>query len=120
MYSCPLSNKFTRISRNQAQIQALLEQRDRLHERRSLILQQITGDTSFLENDLIVLSDDEIVQPDESFNKEFEWTPRLKLLAEKHWRITSFRNRQEEIMNAFLSKRDVFVIMPTGGGSFEM
>jgi len=39
----------------------------------------------------------------------------LKLL-EKHYGFTSFRSGQEEAIDNILQKRDVLVIMPTGGG----
>ena len=74
------------------------------------------------------------------YAREFPWTPKIRDLAKRHWGIDEFRPNQVspccqsrfymslesyinhvlyhklEIMNAILSKRDVFVIMPTGGG----
>ena len=37
-------------------------------------------------------------------------------VLEKYWGYTSFRSRQEEIVDAALSGRDVLAILPTGGG----
>eukprot|EP00897_Mesotaenium_endlicherianum_P009631 jgi/Mesen1/8697/ME000052S08131 len=46
----------------------------------------------------------------------FPWFQELKGNNVKYFGNTSFRPNQLEIMNATLSKRDVFVLMPTGGG----
>ncbi|MEK7776864.1 MAG: DEAD/DEAH box helicase, partial [Planctomycetota bacterium] len=37
-------------------------------------------------------------------------------ILQKYFGYTSFYPLQEEIINEALSRRDVFVIMPTGGG----
>lgn len=37
-------------------------------------------------------------------------------MLEKYWGYTSFRNMQEDIVNAALEDRDVLAILPTGGG----
>ena len=37
-------------------------------------------------------------------------------VLEKYWGYTSFRNMQEDIVNAALEDRDVLAILPTGGG----
>ncbi|ORZ17673.1 P-loop containing nucleoside triphosphate hydrolase protein [Absidia repens] len=50
-------------------------------------------------------------------NKIFPWTKRLYQLAQKHWNIRTFRSLQLPILNAALDRqRDVFVVLPTGGG----
>ena len=46
-----------------------------------------------------------------------EWSVKLKKLAKDHWGIDAFRPLQEPILNAALAqKRDIFVVLPTGGG----
>src|SRR5512144_511730 len=37
-------------------------------------------------------------------------------ILREHWGYTSFRPRQERIVNAIVGGNDVAVIMPTGGG----
>ena len=37
-------------------------------------------------------------------------------LLKKHWGFTSFREQQEEIIEAVLLKQDTFVLLPTGAG----
>jgi ATP-dependent DNA helicase Q1 len=44
----------------------------------------------------------------------FSWSKELKDLAKKHWKITEWRHKQLQVMNAALDQRDTFVIMPTG------
>ncbi|KAG2389637.1 hypothetical protein C9374_014197 [Naegleria lovaniensis] len=49
-------------------------------------------------------------------NENFEWSRELKSTLKEVFGINSFRNLQLEAINATLSGRDVFIIMPTGGG----
>lgn len=47
----------------------------------------------------------------------FPWTQRMDQLARDHWNIREFRSLQRPILNAALDrKRDIFVVLPTGGG----
>ncbi|KAI9496188.1 P-loop containing nucleoside triphosphate hydrolase protein [Zychaea mexicana] len=49
--------------------------------------------------------------------QNFPWSQQLQQLAYHHWNITSFRPLQVPILNAALDrKRDIFVVLPTGGG----
>ena len=43
-------------------------------------------------------------------------SPGLHALLHKHWGYTSFRPKQEAIVEAILAGRDAAVVMPTGGG----
>uniref|UniRef100_A0A6B2KYE2 ATP-dependent DNA helicase n=1 Tax=Arcella intermedia TaxID=1963864 RepID=A0A6B2KYE2_9EUKA len=48
---------------------------------------------------------------------EFKWTKRVWELKKTVFKINGdFRPNQQEVINATLSKRNCFVIMPTGGG----
>lgn len=50
--------------------------------------------------------------------QDFDWSQELKDLAEKHWGIREWRDKQLQAMNASLDQRDVFVLMPTGKSYF--
>jgi bloom syndrome protein len=47
---------------------------------------------------------------------EFPWTRRVHEVLTQTFGIRAFRTNQREIINATLSGRDCFVLMPTGGG----
>ncbi|KAL7067948.1 ATP-dependent DNA helicase, RecQ family protein [Cryptosporidium serpentis] len=49
-------------------------------------------------------------------SNKFDWNSDLYRINEKIFGNKSFRENQREIMNAIISQRDVFVMMPTGGG----
>ncbi|CAO3645808.1 unnamed protein product [Cunninghamella blakesleeana] len=47
----------------------------------------------------------------------FDWSEQLYTTAKNHWNISSFRSLQIPIINAALNRqRDIFVVLPTGGG----
>eukprot|EP00871_Galdieria_phlegrea_P003879 jgi/Galph1/4492/GphlegSOOS_G3176.1 len=50
------------------------------------------------------------------WSREFPWTYQLKKDNFVYFGNISFRLNQLESMNAILSNRDVFILMPTGGG----
>ena len=47
---------------------------------------------------------------------DFPWSAQLMECNRIYFGYSCFRKSQEEIMNATLSKKDVFALMPTGGG----
>jgi len=49
-------------------------------------------------------------------NTKFEWSDKLLPTMDHFFGYRVFRSNQKAIINAVLSKRDVFVCMPTGGG----
>jgi bloom syndrome protein len=53
---------------------------------------------------------------DEWASEDFPWTFKLRKLNSEVFRNNEFRPNQREVINAVLSSRDVFVVMPTGGG----
>jgi ATP-dependent DNA helicase Q1 len=55
---------------------------------------------------------------EDSYEQEdFSWSDNIKRLAKTQFKISSFRQCQLPIINAALDqKRDLFVVLPTGGG----
>eukprot|EP00798_Chlamydomonas_sp_ICE-L_P031530 gene31530-6715_t len=53
---------------------------------------------------------------DPQWKRRFEWSDRLKFLNKHYFGLDGFRMNQEQIINATLSGKDLFVLMPTGGG----
>ena len=49
-------------------------------------------------------------------NTEFPWSKKLLPVMDHFFGYRIFRSNQKAVINATLSKRDVFVCMPTGGG----
>eukprot|EP00466_Bigelowiella_natans_P005204 jgi/Bigna1/36810/e_gw1.16.13.1 len=47
---------------------------------------------------------------------DFSWSKALRKMNKKIFGNPGFRQNQREIMNATMSRRDCFVLMPTGGG----
>lgn len=58
----------------------------------------------------------EIELANEAWSAEFPWSQELAELNRSIFGNKNFRKHQKEIMNATLSGRDCFVLMPTGGG----
>ena len=50
------------------------------------------------------------------WRREQVWTQTIRQLNQLVFHNEDFRDNQEEVINAALAKRDVFVCMPTGGG----
>lgn len=48
--------------------------------------------------------------------RKFPWFFKLAMINRKKFKNIGFRHNQREAMNAALSGKDVFVLMPTGGG----
>ncbi|KAF9969477.1 hypothetical protein BGZ73_008151 [Actinomortierella ambigua] len=91
-----------------AQIRKLEIQRAHLEEERAVVVVSIDEYLSSVNSDPSSLKD--------YSTATFPWSDRLALLAKTHWNITSWRLQQLKAMNAALDGRDVYVIMPTGGG----
>lgn len=59
----------------------------------------------------------QVNEKDQDWEREdFEWSEDMKRINEQVFGNESFRSNQRQIMNAVVSQRDVFVMMPTGGG----
>jgi hypothetical protein len=49
-------------------------------------------------------------------DNNFPWTDKVEIVMKTVFGIHSFRANQREAINATLSKQDVFLLLPTGGG----
>jgi ATP-dependent DNA helicase Q1 len=88
------------------QVNALIERRKKLqHERQHL-------------RDQLDIANVETSSNLPDYREEtFPWSQQLHERAQQHWQITHFRDLQVPIMNAALDRqRDLFVVLPTGGG----
>lgn len=47
---------------------------------------------------------------------QFPWSPEVKQMLKDRFRMEYFRHNQLEAINATLSGKDAFILMPTGGG----
>ncbi|OMJ82171.1 hypothetical protein SteCoe_17190 [Stentor coeruleus] len=50
------------------------------------------------------------------WDSEFEWESMINDMNKNIFGNTSFMNRQKEVINAVICKKDVFACLPTGGG----
>lgn len=53
---------------------------------------------------------------DKRWDKAFEWSAEMQHVLEKNFGTKTFRANQRQAINASLAGKDVFVLMPTGGG----
>jgi ATP-dependent DNA helicase Q1 len=54
--------------------------------------------------------------PATAWRGQFEWTPKVRELLQQRFGFSTFREKQEEAINATLAGHDCFVVMPTGAG----
>ena len=57
---------------------------------------------------------------DDRWDKNFEWSHDMQHILDKNFGTKTFRANQRQAINASIAGKDVFVLMPTGGGkSFD-
>ncbi|XP_053319517.1 ATP-dependent DNA helicase Q1 [Spea bombifrons] len=108
-----LENVSCELQAVELQIQELLEMQQELLQRKS-----------FLKKKIQTLSEDPDPGPSagaesaaESWNKQdFPWSQKIEDVLQKNFHLKTFRSLQLETINATMANRDVFLIMPTGGG----
>ncbi|KAI8066399.1 P-loop containing nucleoside triphosphate hydrolase protein [Gongronella butleri] len=109
------TTRHERLAAIKQQVAALDEQIARLQASRQALRdewQQLVDDHEQEKADAALAS-----LPEYERSDAFPWSADVTLLARKHFGITSFRALQVPVMNAALdNQRDVFVVLPTGGG----
>ncbi|RKP36667.1 P-loop containing nucleoside triphosphate hydrolase protein, partial [Dimargaris cristalligena] len=103
---------------------ATIDQRIReLNEERSFLLAEKANCEAFLEeeNEEKTATHSSSAAPTDPMARYFQpdgfaWSNQLREAAARVWGLPEFRPLQLPVMNAALDGRDVFVIMPTGGG----
>ncbi|KAF1793600.1 P-loop containing nucleoside triphosphate hydrolase [Phytophthora cactorum] len=89
----------------------LLRQSELLERKREL---QEQLECEQIEDDAAAAKDTEKATPD--WKAQFQWTEQIHALLTDTFHLPGFRSVQEEVINATLSKQDVFVVMRSGGG----
>lgn len=92
------------LKSTEAQIQNLITKQSDLQSKRSLLKKQLKASIERKKSSVDLKSE------------TFEWSEKLRLVAEKSFQITTFRPLQLETMNATLKGFDCIVILPTGAG----
>ena len=110
---CELAEVDATLSSIEDQLEALLQQQSECLERRKLLSLQLDSLGPSRE-------DTHSSPPPPPYvdweNASFAWTERVSSLLKSRFKMDSFRPLQRSCVNATLSKRDVVLIMPTGGG----
>ncbi|XP_063165083.1 ATP-dependent DNA helicase Q1 isoform X2 [Candoia aspera] len=94
------------------QIQDLLEHQQQLVQKKTILKKKITQ-FSGMESG----SSKDTESAAENWNKEdFPWSTKIRDVLQKNFGLQKFRPLQLETINATVAGRDVFLVMPTGGG----
>ncbi|XP_066446841.1 ATP-dependent DNA helicase Q1 isoform X2 [Eleutherodactylus coqui] len=92
----------------EAQIQELLERQQELLQRKRTLktkIQRLSEDAA---------TSAEVVE--DWSREDFSWSQKVKEELQNSFHLNTFRNLQLETINATMGGKDVFLIMPTGGG----
>lgn len=95
----------------QEKIDQLVEEKQTLEDRKKLIQVQLQS-----LDDAQTSAEIATLQSIDWENGHFPWTDQLNATLNSTFSLNSFRPLQLSCMNAVLSKKDVILIMPTGGG----
>ncbi|KAL3148979.1 hypothetical protein ABBQ32_001835 [Trebouxia sp. C0010 RCD-2024] len=57
---------------------------------------------------------------DKRWDKTFKWSAEMQNVLERNFGTKTFRANQRQAINASLAGKDVFVLMPTGGGMLHL
>ncbi|XP_072255039.1 ATP-dependent DNA helicase Q1-like [Pyxicephalus adspersus] len=100
----------TELQAIEVQIQELVGRQQELKQRKSSLKKKIQTISEDAEAGSSADSKD-------NWNKEdFVWSQKVREELRNSFQLDNFRNLQLETINATMAGRDVFLIMPTGGG----
>ncbi|KAF4318270.1 hypothetical protein BBO99_00005575 [Phytophthora kernoviae] len=91
----------------------LLQRQSELLDRKKELQGRLVDDTPGFENSSSIQGDG---QAPIDWKAQFPWTEQVQTLLADTFHLPKFRSVQEEVINATLSKQDVFVVMRSGGG----
>ncbi|NWZ29305.1 RECQ1 helicase, partial [Asarcornis scutulata] len=95
------------------QIQELLDKQQELIQKKTMLKGLIKKSSG----DLEAGGSKETETSAEAWNKkDFPWYEKIKTALQSKFKLQKFRSLQLETVNAVMSGKDVFLVMPTGGG----
>ncbi|XP_039250997.2 ATP-dependent DNA helicase Q1-like isoform X1 [Styela clava] len=115
-YRKDLKNEFSSVSNSiseiQRKVQVLLERQEKYQARKKDLELEIEKRESLFNKNKLTKDADEIKMN----STDFDWSQALKNVLWDNFGVKNLREMQLETMNATMCKRDVILIMPTGGG----
>lgn len=115
LHSFSLPKMEDRLKQIDSELDTIEEEISILHAKRASLLAERESlyDKALLRS----VQENTATAPTKQTPNDFPWTNELRQLALQHWNIQRFRPLQEPIINAALQRqRDIFVVLPTGGG----
>ncbi|XP_006121339.2 ATP-dependent DNA helicase Q1 [Pelodiscus sinensis] len=95
------------------QIQELLERQQELVHKKTVLKNKIKQ----LSEDSKAEESEEAETSSEAWKKkEFPWREKIKAVLRNSFKLQKFRSLQLETINATMAGKDIFLVMPTGGG----
>ncbi|TFK06076.1 ATP-dependent DNA helicase Q1 [Platysternon megacephalum] len=95
------------------QIQELLERQQELIHKKTVLKNKIKQ----LSEDSEAGESEETETSAEAWNKQdFPWCEKIKAALRNSFKLQKFRSLQLETINATMAGKDIFLVMPTGGG----
>ena len=123
-----LAKTLSELSSVQNELEALLRRQEELFQRQEKLIH--TKNDLEIQRDEVIARTSSHVDPDSSFllnstplggsidweRGDFPWTSNVKKILRSTFKIDQFRPLQASCINATLSSKDTFLIMPTGAG----